>query len=306
MKRIIIFFLFLVSIIQFANAQLSGIYTIGGSSPDYSTIGAAISALNSQGVNSSVVFQIASGTYNEQLTISNINGASSSNTITFTSASGDSSDVIISNSSSSSLASNYTLNINAAKHIIFSKISLKRTGTNNYSTVIENTGLSEYIKFQNCHIENSSLQSITNYTSLFYSTSNLSKDFSFENNLFKNGSYAIYFEGVSSASTEKGYNLSLINNVFDNQWRTSVYAAFQYYPEFDGNVFISSSTYFNFSGLHLFYCDDNIIITNNRFDLNKTYGIKLSNSFGSSGNVGLIQNNFISMSGNSSTFEYIL
>ncbi len=74
---------------------LSGTYTIGGSGADYATFNAAVAALDSYGVCGAVVFNVSNGTYNEQVIISTITGSSSTNTITFQSASGDSSKVII-------------------------------------------------------------------------------------------------------------------------------------------------------------------------------------------------------------------
>ncbi|MEJ2005229.1 MAG: hypothetical protein P8X57_09760 [Cyclobacteriaceae bacterium] len=73
-------------------AQLSGTYTIGGGG-DYASINAAVAALDASGVSGPVTFNISSGTYTEQVTIPAISGASSTNTITFTSASGNPADV---------------------------------------------------------------------------------------------------------------------------------------------------------------------------------------------------------------------
>lgn len=64
---------------------LSGIYTIGGASPNYATIAAAVADLNSKGVCGPVVFNVApgSGPYTSNLAFGNINGTSATNTITF-------------------------------------------------------------------------------------------------------------------------------------------------------------------------------------------------------------------------------
>jgi hypothetical protein len=51
-------------------AQLTGIKTIGGTSPDYTTISAAIAALNANGTaEPGVTFLIRNGTYNETATL---------------------------------------------------------------------------------------------------------------------------------------------------------------------------------------------------------------------------------------------
>src|SRR5438105_14189078 len=81
-----------------ANAQLSGTYTICSSGCNYSSISAAVSALNSNGVSGPVTFNIGSGTYNETLYLSSgISGASSTNTITFKGAGRGNSVISLSN-----------------------------------------------------------------------------------------------------------------------------------------------------------------------------------------------------------------
>lgn len=68
---------------------LVGTKTIGGSSPDYATFAAAISALGSRGVGSGgVTFNIRTGTYNEFISVNAIYGASATNPIVFQKQSG--------------------------------------------------------------------------------------------------------------------------------------------------------------------------------------------------------------------------
>ncbi len=71
-------FLFLES-----NAQaLFGTKTIG-TTGDYSSFTAAVTALTTNGVSGPVVFNVQSGSYSEQISIPAITGASTTNTITF-------------------------------------------------------------------------------------------------------------------------------------------------------------------------------------------------------------------------------
>ncbi|MBC8144324.1 MAG: hypothetical protein H7X80_01995 [bacterium] len=69
-----------------ASAQLSGNKNIGGASPDYATIDAAIADLISVGVNGPVTFLIASGTYTPPTSgyiLPAVTGMSATNTVTF-------------------------------------------------------------------------------------------------------------------------------------------------------------------------------------------------------------------------------
>ena len=91
MRPFFIIISLLVCLRTIAVPPLSGTYTIGGLTPDFVSINSAITALDSNGVNGSVIFNIRDGIYNEGLKINSIPGASSINTITFQSESHDSS-----------------------------------------------------------------------------------------------------------------------------------------------------------------------------------------------------------------------
>ena len=55
---------------SYSNAVcLSGTYTIGGTSPDYSSFSSAISSLVTNGVCGPVVFNVRNGTYSEQIQV---------------------------------------------------------------------------------------------------------------------------------------------------------------------------------------------------------------------------------------------
>ena len=79
------------------NEGLSGTYTIATSgTPDYFSFTSAINDLKSGGLCGSVVFNVSDGVYNENPQLNQpITNASSTNTITFKSASGDSSKCIV-------------------------------------------------------------------------------------------------------------------------------------------------------------------------------------------------------------------
>ena len=70
-------------------AGLSGIYTIGGTTPDFVNFTNAVMALNNGGVAGPVTFLVRDGTYSEQLTINQLQGASAVNTVTFQSENGE-------------------------------------------------------------------------------------------------------------------------------------------------------------------------------------------------------------------------
>ncbi len=102
-----------------AQAQLSGNYTIGGTSPDYLTIREALDSLTTNGVSGAVVFNIRDGVYDEQIAIyDTITGTSVTNTITFQSEANDSTAVTILYS-----GGNEVLSLSNTNHLIFKNIS---------------------------------------------------------------------------------------------------------------------------------------------------------------------------------------
>ncbi|MFI5172643.1 MAG: T9SS type A sorting domain-containing protein [Chitinophagales bacterium] len=140
--------------VKIAPAQcLNGTYTIGGISPDYILLNDAVSALITNGVCGSVDFLIRDGSYPEQLTIPVIAGASATNTIRFTSESGDSTSVVINPLTGSS--QEWAIKLDGTDHITFEKLTVHCMPTNNNS-LKEGFYLingSEYVSIKNCVID---------------------------------------------------------------------------------------------------------------------------------------------------------
>lgn len=103
---------------------LAGNYTIGGTNPDFATFSNALVALSQCGVSSAVVFNVAPGTYTEQLSIGNIPGTSATNTVTFKSANNDSTAVIL-QFTSTAAATNYVIQFLNSGHIMFKNMTIK-------------------------------------------------------------------------------------------------------------------------------------------------------------------------------------
>lgn len=118
-------FIFAFFSITFGYSQLNGAYTIGGSTPNYSTITAAVNALVTQGVSGPVTFNIRSGIYNEHVIIPEIAGASQANRIVFQSELLDSS-LVRWEFNNTILADNYVCKLNGADYISLRYLTLAR------------------------------------------------------------------------------------------------------------------------------------------------------------------------------------
>ncbi|HTL83011.1 MAG TPA: T9SS type A sorting domain-containing protein [Bacteroidia bacterium] len=149
-----VFLLFLFSFSK-SYGQLSGTYTIGGMNPDYPDVIQALQGLTSQGISGPVVFNVRNGTYEgHHLGTIYFTGSSNINTVTFQSESGDSSSVIISDTTG------FTFDI-SNEYFIFKNITIQsHTETiNGYAfTVIENSVLQSTgtcLQIRDCIINNS-------------------------------------------------------------------------------------------------------------------------------------------------------
>jgi pectin methylesterase-like acyl-CoA thioesterase len=68
---------------------INSVYTVGGSSADFSTISEALDVISYCGVSTPTIISIKPGVYNENIIIPSIHGTSEANTLTITSANGD-------------------------------------------------------------------------------------------------------------------------------------------------------------------------------------------------------------------------
>jgi len=188
-------------------AAISGTFTIGGASPDFTTISAAVNALNQFGLCGPTVFNIRSGTYNERFSLDAIPGASAVNTVTFQSETGNRADVNITSSSNSSGANNYVVRFDGADYVTFKNLTITPTNAS-YGTALYIQGGSENNMFENVDFMGLQTTTTSNYMALVYSPSgSLDHNNTFLNCNFRNGSSALYMYGSGTTSTENNLRI---------------------------------------------------------------------------------------------------
>lgn len=197
--------------------QMSGHYTIGGSSPDYANFAAALSDLNTIGVCGPVTFHVRQGSYNEQVEIGTVSGVSSANTITFVADSTNTSAAELTNSGT------YVWRFNASEYVILDGLEITQSGTSGY--VIELIGVNEHITLQNNVLNGVDINSTSTLYAIVYqssSSANYSNYMSFINNTFNDGSYGMYYYGGFSTTQ---YNTGLLfkNNTLDDVYYMGLY-----------------------------------------------------------------------------------
>lgn len=229
-----------------ASAQLNGVYTIGGTSPDYTTLSSAITALNVLGVSGPVTFNIRSGSYTATTWRGQINtvaGASATNRVTFKAETGNAADVTINVTGSSS--ANYIFKLNNASYITIRNLTLKNTSTS-YGVSVEFAGQSSYDSLMNCVITGGKTTSTSQNTATIMAYSHTGTDNVVYNNTTNDGSSGIYVRGSSTVTTSN--NWRIVGNTV-NMTSSGYYCMYNYYTR--GNKYLNNTV--NYTGTSTCY-----------------------------------------------------
>ncbi len=175
---------------------LCGDYTVGGNNPDFESIPEAINTLKTAGIYCSVRFLIRPGEYGINEAIPPIQGASETNTITFTSESGDSSSVII---RSSSNVYDYIFKLAGSSHFRFENLGFESNDTKYFIF----SGIVNDVVLSHNNFKNTS----TFFSSIVFDNTTAS-NFHLIHNQFISGGGIISVDGVLSDG-------EISSNVFD-------------------------------------------------------------------------------------------
>lgn len=283
-------------------AQLSGTYTIGGTSPNYTTVKEAVDSLNKKGVNGAVTYHIRSGNYNAQFTINNVSGASATNNITFKPDPANTGAVTIQYNASTS-SDNYVIQFKSAKYITFDSLNIGNVTTGSYATVISFTDTCDHIKFSNNTIQGSQSSITSLGTTVIHDERGTGQDaqnITFENNNIKNGSYAFYIYGASSIVSRQQDKWIIKNNNIEGWGYYGIYSWYNKNMEIVNNKITSSnSVYFFGQAVYLYFNSTCTVKGNTIFNAANGYGVGLymQNCYGVQLNPNDISNNIIRCNG---------
>ncbi len=275
---------------------MAGTYTIGGTNPDYATFTAAVSALTSQGISGAVVFDVRNGTYNEQISIDTISGASPANTITFRSESRDSSLVTLAFACTTS-TDNFVLRLFGADYMRFEHLTIQATGSIYFRAVQLAQGAS-YNVFTHCRFSVPSASGSSfaqNVFSSFNGQSAAENDNynTLSHNRFENGTHGLLVFGYGVNAGEREMGWQVINNVFVNSAYRAMYFHLQENCQIKGNTLECTNT--TNAALYLTNCYDSVAIEQNIIDAPgaNVNGIQISTSQTDTLSKIRIVNNFI-------------
>ena len=278
-------------------ASLDGVFTIGGTNPDYTTFAAAVSDLNTYGVCGPVVFNVRPGTYNEQISLGNIVGTSAINTVTFQSETNNTPDVNLT-FQSSSWNSNYVLELNGAKFVTFKDMTMTATSSS-YGRVVYLTGSSTDDTFDNCELVSPNSNSTSTYMTVVYSDyGSLNHRVTFKDCGIREGSYGMYMYGAGTGSKEE--DVTIQNCEFTGQYYNAFYGYYMDRLKFHDNYLEKSSPVYTYSYylMYLYYNEDFSVERNVYFSDDDAYYRYLVYTYQAQGSENRFVNNFIMLTHN--------
>ena len=214
--------------------QFNGVYTVGGPTADYATLGEVLIYLTNCGVTGPTTFILNTGVYNQPIVLSgSIPGLSEINTVTFTSATQDADSVLI-------YAVGTTVQLNAAKHLRFSYLTLGNTSINSTYGVEFNNGAKD-IDFYGCKINSYVFATSSSYAPVYYYGASGSgyklEDVTFINNTLDGGYASMYLYYSGSGSGTDMSSMVIDSNVMTNAYYYGVYNYYYTYcSSFSHNV----------------------------------------------------------------------
>lgn len=208
-----------VARLQINAPLLAGIYTINPAGGDYPSFTAAVAALQC-GIDGPVFFDVAPGTYAEQVSMRRVPGASADSRVTFRAANGNAASVVL--TANSTAAANYVLKLDSASYITYKSMSIIATSST-YGRVVELAGTSSYDSLLNNIISTGAAAATTNARAAIYGAPLKGDHIVIMGNSIRNGSSGIYIAGTG---INYNNNLSIISNTLSGFYQYGIYATY--------------------------------------------------------------------------------
>ncbi|MEI6507344.1 MAG: GEVED domain-containing protein [Bacteroidota bacterium] len=250
---------------------LSGTYTInplGSGTTNFTSFASAVTALNCGGVSGPVTFNVASGTYTEQLSISAITNSSAVNNVVFQSASGLSSAVTLTFNGTST--NNYTLQLFGATNVKFRNMTISATNTS-YGTALNIINNASSDSFYNVVFNGiTTTSNTTNLAVIFSPSPTVSNFIYFDTCVINNGAYGSYFSSTGNTTIGSSSQCVSFNNCdFINQYVYGIYNSNVEGIKITKNRIVTNSTNTSYYGMYNYWITINAdlsrpIITQNK------------------------------------------
>lgn len=289
---------------------MSGIYTINpaGIGPrNYTSFASAISAIQCGGTLAPVVFEVASGTYTEQLVFGTIPGVNTNNRVVFRSATLNRNDVILTFSPTIP-ANNYVVTFNGTQFVNFEYMTIRNT--NSVNGRVFQLGLAGSLNSANIGIRHNNVEGMVVATTsdanaLIYGAAGTNAtDINIANNNLLNGSMAVFLGGQNIINN---YSLrcQIDSNVMTNQYYYGIYLTSRADQKIRKNEITPSAS--SFYGIYISGLATNSDISYNKLYQPANYGVYINGhaQYGETG-AGRIYGNAIMVNGGTSSPLYLI
>ncbi len=206
-------------------AFLAGTYTIDNTQPtggiNFNSFAAAVAALEC-GITGTVIFNVAPGTYTEQIRMHRIAGTSNTSRVIFRSANGNPTSVTLTHDATDA-ASNYTLKLDSASYISFNAITINATNATN-GRAVEFANTASYDSLARCIINVPVTATASNAVAGVFADDLLGSDMVIKGNTINNGGSGIYIAGVSTTSLTDRHQID--SNTVNNAYQYGIYTGF--------------------------------------------------------------------------------
>jgi hypothetical protein len=282
-------------------AAIAGTFTIGGASPDYPSIAAAVNDLNANGVCGPVIFNIRNGTYNTNIDLGAIAGASSVNTVTFQSESGNKAGVNITFAATAT-TNNFVVRFNGAKFVNFRNLTMTATNTT-YSVVVELNGSTSDIVIDNCELVGPAGNFTSTWNAVINSPSGQNTNrVTIRNSGIRNGSYGAYIWGTSTASYLEDFTLE--NCEITNFYYMGFYGYYLERLRLHDNLISTNSFYSVLYGTLMYYQRELSIERNTVYLANTGTRYGLMFGYSQPGVMNRVVNNFVTVNNTATNTVY--
>ncbi len=192
---------------------LNGVYTInatGSGASNFTSFGAALSSMVCAGITGPVTFNVAAGTYTEQLDITNITGTSAINTITFDGGTNNAATRILTYGASINNL-RHTVRFNACQYVNFRNLTIQTTGAS-YGWGVHYFGAAHNNSVKNCIVDIAGVNAASSTNNTFIgivgsgsatneTTQLLLQNVVIDSNTINNGYYGIMLYGNSTTQS---------------------------------------------------------------------------------------------------------
>ena len=279
-------------------AFLSGFYTINpalpATLPNFQNFVSAVAALDC-GITGFVTFDVAPGTYTEQVRMRNVAGTGPNSRVTFRSANGNPASVTLTYDATVA-ADNYVLKLDSARYITYKDMTITAINSAN-GRAIELASLASFDSILNCNINAPLSTATTNVLAGVYANSLRGSNNVIKNNRITGGAAGIYWAGTGT--TNLTYDHVIDSNVVTQSFQYGIYVGNNGRIKVSKNeVAVSNPRAATNYGIYSTSSDSAFQYTANKVNINgvtatTSYGIFFTGCDGIDANRGIIAGNTI-------------